>query len=152
MVDRKDVPFDEFYYQLKLTHVFQKHPVYHETIEFPVLQLSPLYPTFDFILFLPFLNQQFNYLLLFFSFFFCHPIDKYFIFTILAFTIASLSLLFYIIKFPSIILFFNHLLPFIPFYYLSFPNPFLLFVISFILSHSLINISLLPSLFHALQT
>jgi hypothetical protein len=27
MVDRKVVPFDEFYYQLKLTHVFQKHPV-----------------------------------------------------------------------------------------------------------------------------
>jgi hypothetical protein len=28
MVDRKFVPFDEFYYQLNLTHVFQKHPVY----------------------------------------------------------------------------------------------------------------------------
>jgi hypothetical protein len=28
MVDRKVVPSDEFYYQLKLTHVFQKHPVY----------------------------------------------------------------------------------------------------------------------------
>jgi hypothetical protein len=28
MVDRKVVPFDEFYYQLKLTHVFQKHPLY----------------------------------------------------------------------------------------------------------------------------
>jgi hypothetical protein len=28
MVDRKVVPFDEVYYQLKLTHVFQKHPVY----------------------------------------------------------------------------------------------------------------------------
>jgi hypothetical protein len=28
MVDRKVVPFDEFYYQLKLSHVFQKHPVY----------------------------------------------------------------------------------------------------------------------------
>jgi hypothetical protein len=28
MVDRKVVPFDEFYYQLKLTHLFQKHPVY----------------------------------------------------------------------------------------------------------------------------
>jgi hypothetical protein len=27
MVDRKVVSFDEFYYQLKLTHVFQKHPV-----------------------------------------------------------------------------------------------------------------------------
>jgi hypothetical protein len=27
MVDRKVVPFDEFYYQLKLTYVFQKHPV-----------------------------------------------------------------------------------------------------------------------------
>jgi hypothetical protein len=28
MVDRKVVPFDEFYYQLKLMHLFQKHPVY----------------------------------------------------------------------------------------------------------------------------
>jgi hypothetical protein len=28
MVDRKVVPFNEFYYQLKLTHVFQKHPVH----------------------------------------------------------------------------------------------------------------------------
>jgi hypothetical protein len=27
MVDRKVVPFDEFYYQLKLMHLFQKHPV-----------------------------------------------------------------------------------------------------------------------------
>jgi hypothetical protein len=27
MVDRKVVPLDEFYYQLKLTYVFQKHPV-----------------------------------------------------------------------------------------------------------------------------
>jgi hypothetical protein len=25
MVDRKVVPFDEFYYQLKLMHLFQKH-------------------------------------------------------------------------------------------------------------------------------
>jgi hypothetical protein len=29
MVDRKVVPFDEFYYQLKLTHVFQKQAVYN---------------------------------------------------------------------------------------------------------------------------
>jgi hypothetical protein len=28
MAERKVVPFDEFYYQLKLTHLFQKHPVY----------------------------------------------------------------------------------------------------------------------------
>jgi hypothetical protein len=27
MVDRKVVSFDEFYYQLKLMHLFQKHPV-----------------------------------------------------------------------------------------------------------------------------
>jgi hypothetical protein len=26
--ERKVVPFDEFYYHLKLTHLFQKHPVY----------------------------------------------------------------------------------------------------------------------------
>jgi hypothetical protein len=31
MVDRKVVPFDEFYYQLKLMHLFQKHPVYLPT-------------------------------------------------------------------------------------------------------------------------
>jgi hypothetical protein len=30
MVDRKVVPFYEFYYQLKLTHVFQKHPVFEQ--------------------------------------------------------------------------------------------------------------------------
>jgi hypothetical protein len=28
MEDRKVVPFDKFYYQLKLTHLFQKHPVF----------------------------------------------------------------------------------------------------------------------------
>jgi hypothetical protein len=28
MVDRKVVPFDEFCYQLKLMHLFQKHPVF----------------------------------------------------------------------------------------------------------------------------
>jgi hypothetical protein len=28
MVDRKVVPFDEFYYQLKLMYLFQKHPVF----------------------------------------------------------------------------------------------------------------------------
>jgi hypothetical protein len=27
MAERKVVLFDEFYYQLKLTHLFQKHPV-----------------------------------------------------------------------------------------------------------------------------
>jgi hypothetical protein len=27
LAERKVVPFDEFYYQLKLTHLFQKHPV-----------------------------------------------------------------------------------------------------------------------------
>jgi hypothetical protein len=27
MAERKIVPFDEFYYQLKLTHLFLKHPV-----------------------------------------------------------------------------------------------------------------------------
>jgi hypothetical protein len=27
MVDRKVVPFDEFYYQLKLMHLFLLHPV-----------------------------------------------------------------------------------------------------------------------------
>jgi hypothetical protein len=28
MVDRKVVPFDEFYYQLKLMHLFLLHPVF----------------------------------------------------------------------------------------------------------------------------
>jgi hypothetical protein len=28
MIDRKVVPFDEFYYQLKLMHLFLLHPVY----------------------------------------------------------------------------------------------------------------------------
>jgi hypothetical protein len=28
MAERKVVPFDEFYYQLKLMYLFQKHPVY----------------------------------------------------------------------------------------------------------------------------
>jgi hypothetical protein len=28
MAERKVVPFDEFYYQLKLTHLFQKPPVF----------------------------------------------------------------------------------------------------------------------------
>jgi hypothetical protein len=27
IAERKVVPFDEFYYQLKLMHLFQKHPV-----------------------------------------------------------------------------------------------------------------------------
>jgi hypothetical protein len=35
MAERKVIPFDEFYYQLKLMHLFQKHPVYscHTTRE-----------------------------------------------------------------------------------------------------------------------
>jgi hypothetical protein len=28
MVDRKVVPFDQFYYQLKLMYLFQKHSVF----------------------------------------------------------------------------------------------------------------------------
>jgi hypothetical protein len=28
MAERKVVPFDEFYYQLKLTQLFQKHPIF----------------------------------------------------------------------------------------------------------------------------
>jgi hypothetical protein len=28
MAEGKVIPFDEFYYQLKLTHLFQKHSVY----------------------------------------------------------------------------------------------------------------------------
>jgi hypothetical protein len=28
IAERKVVPFDEFYYQLKLMHLFQKHPYY----------------------------------------------------------------------------------------------------------------------------
>jgi hypothetical protein len=35
MVDTKVVPFDEFYYQLKLMHLFQKHPVYSVIYHFP---------------------------------------------------------------------------------------------------------------------
>jgi hypothetical protein len=34
MVDRKVVPFDEFYYQLKLMHLFQKYPVYFLNVQF----------------------------------------------------------------------------------------------------------------------
>jgi hypothetical protein len=34
MAERKVVPFDEFYYQLKLTHLFQKHPVLHSSAQF----------------------------------------------------------------------------------------------------------------------
>jgi hypothetical protein len=37
MAERKVVPFDEFYYQLKLMHLFQKHPVYrghYENLEY----------------------------------------------------------------------------------------------------------------------
>jgi hypothetical protein len=43
MVDRKVVPFDEFYYQLKLTHVFQKHPVYYyKMVEAPIFFLTKI--------------------------------------------------------------------------------------------------------------
>jgi hypothetical protein len=28
MAEKKVIPFDEFYYQLKLMHLFQKHPEY----------------------------------------------------------------------------------------------------------------------------
>jgi hypothetical protein len=31
MAERKVVPFDEFYYQLKLMHLFLLHPVCHKT-------------------------------------------------------------------------------------------------------------------------
>jgi hypothetical protein len=33
MAERKVVPFDEFYYQLKLMHLFLLHPVYCKKIE-----------------------------------------------------------------------------------------------------------------------
>jgi hypothetical protein len=36
MAERKVVPFDEFYYQLKLTQLFQKHPVYKICSQFVV--------------------------------------------------------------------------------------------------------------------
>jgi hypothetical protein len=32
MAERKVVPFDEFYYQLKLMHLFQKHPVQYNRV------------------------------------------------------------------------------------------------------------------------
>jgi hypothetical protein len=41
MAERKVVPFDDFYYQLKLMHLFQKHPVYivnrHQAHEIKIL-------------------------------------------------------------------------------------------------------------------
>jgi hypothetical protein len=41
MAERKVVPFDEFYYQLKLMHLFQKHPVYSkEPRQFVLYQLA----------------------------------------------------------------------------------------------------------------
>jgi hypothetical protein len=33
MVDSKVVPFDEFYYQLKLMYLFQKQPVFKKNIK-----------------------------------------------------------------------------------------------------------------------
>jgi hypothetical protein len=44
MVDRKVVPFDEFYYQLKLMHLFLLHPVYYSILDHPY-QLKQLYAT-----------------------------------------------------------------------------------------------------------
>jgi hypothetical protein len=41
MVNRKVVPFDEFYYQLKLMHLFQKHPVYYTVLFYIVLHFTP---------------------------------------------------------------------------------------------------------------
>jgi hypothetical protein len=38
MAERKVVPFDEFYYQLKLMYLFQKHPVYKN--ESPFVSLA----------------------------------------------------------------------------------------------------------------
>jgi hypothetical protein len=40
----KVVPFDEFYYQLKLMHLFQKHPVY------VIFIAQNLQPTFMFVI------------------------------------------------------------------------------------------------------
>jgi hypothetical protein len=44
MAERKVVPFDEFYYQLKLMHLFQKHPVY------VIFIAQNLQPTFMFVI------------------------------------------------------------------------------------------------------
>jgi hypothetical protein len=38
--ERKVVPFDEFYYQLKLMHLFQKHPV-NEILDKSILVDAP---------------------------------------------------------------------------------------------------------------
>jgi hypothetical protein len=44
MAKRKVVPFDEFYYQLKLMHLFQKHPVYskicHISVSIDLIKLA----------------------------------------------------------------------------------------------------------------
>jgi hypothetical protein len=44
MAERKVVPFDEFYYQLGLVHLFQKHPVY------VIFIAQNLQPTFMFVI------------------------------------------------------------------------------------------------------
>jgi hypothetical protein len=47
MAERKVVPFDEFYYQLKLMHLFQKHPVYaSENYDIKVGNLSHSIPVY----------------------------------------------------------------------------------------------------------
>jgi hypothetical protein len=48
MVDRKVVPFDEFYYQLKLTHVFQKHPVFTISLFLSFLFIILVFKLLDF--------------------------------------------------------------------------------------------------------
>jgi hypothetical protein len=44
MAEGEVVPFDEFYYQLKLMHLFQKHPVY------VIFIAQNLQPTFMFVI------------------------------------------------------------------------------------------------------
>jgi hypothetical protein len=41
VAERKVVPFDEFYYQLKLMHLFQKDPVCKNILEGFINQLHP---------------------------------------------------------------------------------------------------------------
>jgi hypothetical protein len=42
MVHRKVVPFDEFYYELKLMHLFQKHPVQQtKNVKSHFFQMAP---------------------------------------------------------------------------------------------------------------
>jgi hypothetical protein len=43
MAERKVVPFDEFYYQLKLMHPFQKHPVYKTECLFVCIYCMQIY-------------------------------------------------------------------------------------------------------------